>query len=72
METVEIGESKIPIDTNIMQSYQNLLTIFYLGFLYDWLSQCISLECLNEFELSIHLDGKAQRFEVFKRKIINL
>lgn len=57
-----IKKSDAAIDPDFTQQYKNLYMIGYLGPQYDWLGRCIKKLGLENLELCIHKDDKAEFF----------
>jgi hypothetical protein len=60
--TIVVEMEDIPEDQEITGSFQKLLSLSHLGSQYDWLSRFAHSRGLNDLELCIHLDDKAEGF----------
>lgn len=53
---------EIPVDDLITEKYQHLLSQSFLGSQYDWLGRYVKSTGLNNLELCVHKDDKAEGF----------
>lgn len=71
LETIKVEKDSIPENSEITKAYKRLLETSHLGGQYDWLSRFTIMQNLNDLELSVHSDDKAEAFireDVVKRK----
>jgi hypothetical protein len=69
LNTITVLKKDIESDKEITKAYERLLTKAHLGGQYDWLARFAKMLNLNDLELSIHKDDKAEYFlrdDVFK------
>ena len=62
LDHIMISINKIPINEKITNDYSYLQTLSHLGSQYDWLARYADSMQMNNIELCIHLDDKAEFF----------
>ncbi|KKB45031.1 7-cyano-7-deazaguanine synthase [Bacillus thermotolerans] len=62
LETVIIEKDNIPINNEITKNYSYLASLSRLGSQYDWLARYADSQGINNIELCIHKDDKAEGF----------
>lgn len=61
-ETIFIDKTKVPEKEEIRKNYDQLISKAFLGSQYVFLASCVDYMGLQDLELSIHKDDKAQVF----------
>ncbi|MEB5950482.1 hypothetical protein IGI82_001450 [Enterococcus sp. AZ067] len=62
METIYIEKNEIPTNQIITDKFNRLLNESYMGTQYDWLGRYAEANNLEDLELNIHKDDKAEFF----------